>query len=91
VSRVIENSFSVTPTLVPAGLAAAAAAALGLDAAEGLVVLLVPPHAASRTMARDAITTRPPAVRQALFIQTSLVIETPPVISATPQVGCRFL
>jgi len=71
-SRVIENSFSVTPTFVPT--------ALGLDAADGVGVLavLVPPQAASRAIARDAVTTR--VLLKALVIRTPLVIGVAPVV-----------
>jgi len=81
-SRVIENSFSVTPTFVPAVAPGAAAAALGLDAADGVVVLavLVPPQAASRAIARDAVMTRAAALLKALVIRTPLIIGIAPVV-----------
>jgi hypothetical protein len=81
-SRVIENSFSVTPTFVPVDAPAAAAAALGPDVAGGVVVfaVLVPPQAASRANAKDAVTTRAAALPKALVIRTPLIIGIAPVV-----------
>jgi len=61
---VIENSFSVTSTLVPTAVAEEGEGdvAVGLDAAEGVAVFVLVPQAPSRRATKAAVTKRAPAV-----------------------------
>jgi len=89
-ANVIENSFSTTATLVPAGAAEEGASALVLDDADGLVLVLVavvlfvlPPQAPSRRAARAAV--RPPAPT----VRDEWAIGKPPlcVVSLSNELG----